>query len=264
MPIADNNTYMTNPQRSRSMLSKIFLSSKCMFYPQLFWIFWINGRKAVKGTYDAAAWADSSFDVLRTLENIGLRIDISGMEHIREADGPVVFIGNHMSTLETLVLPCIIQPVKTTTFVVKKSLVDVPVFGPVMRSRNPILVGRTNPREDLKTVLDQGTEKIKKGISIIIFPQSTRSAVFNPAEFNSLGIKLAARAGVPVIPIAIKTDAWGIGKFVKDFGPIDVSKKVYFSFGAPLRVQGRGVEEHEAVIRFIRDHLEEWKKGDRA
>jgi 1-acyl-sn-glycerol-3-phosphate acyltransferase len=235
-----------------------------MLYPQLFWIFWINGRRAVKGVYDDTAWADSSFDVLKALENVGLRIEMTGMEHIRETDGPVVFVGNHMSTLETLVLPCIIQPVKTTTFVVKKSLVDMPVFGPVMRSREPILVGRVNPREDLKTVLEQGTEKIRNGKSIIIFPQSTRSIVFNPADFNSLGIKLAVRSGVPVIPIAIKTDAWGIGKFFKEFGPIDLNKKAHFSFGAPMHIQGRGIEEHQSVIRFIQDNLEQWEKGDGA
>jgi 1-acyl-sn-glycerol-3-phosphate acyltransferase len=88
------------------------------------------------------------------------------MENLK-TDGPVVFVGNHMSTLETFVLPCVIQPVNRVAFVVKESLLTTPFFGPVMRSRDPVVVGRKNPREDLKTVLEQGAEKIKNGISVI-------------------------------------------------------------------------------------------------
>jgi 1-acyl-sn-glycerol-3-phosphate acyltransferase len=134
----------------------------------------------------------------------------------------------------------------------------MPVFGPIMRSRKPVLVGRTNPREDLKVVLEGGTEKLNSGQSIVIFPQSTRALVFNSEDFNSLGIKLAIKAGVPVIPIALKTDAWGIGRLVKEFGPIDRRKKVHFAFGEPLTIQGRGSDEHQKVVNFIQEHLAKW------
>ncbi|MBI5640712.1 MAG: 1-acyl-sn-glycerol-3-phosphate acyltransferase, partial [Nitrospirae bacterium] len=163
------------------------------------------------------------------------------------------------SALETFVLPCIIQPVKEVTFIVKKSLLTMPVFGPVMRSRDPIVVGRENPREDLRTVLDAGTRKLASGSSVIVFPQSTRSLVFRPQDFNSLGIKLALRAGVPVVPIALRTDAWGIGKYKKDFGPIDQDRPVHIAFGEPMRISGRGAEEHEQVIRFIEEKLRQWE-----
>ena len=262
MSIADRDTYITDPGRKRSVFSKIFLSPKFMFYPQVFRIIWENNRKALKGVYGGTEWAESSFDILQTLENIGVRIEITGMNYIKSFDGPAVFISNHMSTLETFVLPCIIQPVKPVTFVVKRSLVEMPVFGPIMRSRDPIIVGRVNPREDLKTVIEEGTKKLSAGSSIIIFPQSTRSGVFKPEEFNTLGVKLALRAGVPVVPIALKTDAWGAGRLMKDFGPVDKNKKVFFAFGEPMKITGRGAEEHERVIRFIKEKLEDWSKGD--
>ena len=137
----------------------------------------------------------------------------------------------------------------------------MPVFGPIMRSRDPILVGRTNAREDLRAVLEQGAKKLRSGQSIVVFPQSTRSFDFNPEEFNSLGIKLALKANVPVVPIALKTDAWGIGKKIKDFGPIDIRKKIYFAFGERMIIQNRGADEHKKVISFIKDHLNTWNKG---
>ncbi len=258
--IADNDTYVTDPKRPRSLFSRIFLSPKFTFYPQFFFIIWVNSRKAKKGLYGSMEWAESSLDVMRALENVGVRIEITGMNNITSFEGPAVFIGNHMSTLETMVLPCIVQPVKEATFIVKKSLLTMPVFGHVMRSRDPVVVGRANPREDLKTVLEEGVKRLNAGRSVIVFPQSTRSVVFDPEEFNSLGIKLALRAGVPVVPVALKTDAWGIGKHVKEFGPVDTGKKVHFAFGEPMTVTGRGAEEHEKVIGFIKDKLQEWSK----
>jgi 1-acyl-sn-glycerol-3-phosphate acyltransferase len=260
-PIADNDTYVTDPRRPRSLFSKIFLVPKFTFYPQFFCIVIKSSRRARIGLYGSREWAESSLEVMRALENVGVLIEITGMDNMKKFDGPAVFIGNHMSTLETMVLPCIIQPVKEATFIVKKSLLTMPVFGHVMRSRDPVVVGRMNPREDLKTVLDEGLKKLKAGRSIIVFPQSTRSATFDPAEFNSLGIKLASRADVPVVPVALKTDAWGIGKYVKEFGPIDNGKKVYFAFGEPFRVEGRGGEEHAKVVTFIRERLEAWAKS---
>ncbi len=260
MIAADQDGYRTDPDRPRSFFSKIFLGPRVTFYFQVFWIIWKNSRKALKGEYPAEKWAESSFEIIRALENIGACIEISGLDNLKNFDGPAVFISNHMSTLETLVLPSIIQPLKPVTFVVKESLVNMPVFGPIMRSRDPILVGRTNAREDLRAVLEEGTEKLQKGQSIVVFPQSTRAAVFSPEEFNSLGIKLALKANVPVIPIALKTDAWGIGKRIKDFGPIDIKKKIYFAFGERMTIQNRGADEHQKVIEFITEHLAIWSK----
>ena len=262
LPIADGDSYVTDPHRRRSFLSKVFFSPKFMFYPQFSVIIWVNSRRAKRGVYGDAEWASSSLDVMRALENVGVRVEVTGMDNMRKFEGPAVFIANHMSTLETMVLPCIIQPVKTTTFIVKKSLFTMPVFGYVMRSRDPIVVGRQNPRDDLKTVLEEGTKRLQNGRSVIVFPQSTRSVTFKPEEFNSLGVKLAARAGATVVPVALRTDAWGIGSYIKEFGPIDNRKVVRFAFGEPMKVEGRGAAEHEKVIAFIRAKLEEWSEED--
>jgi 1-acyl-sn-glycerol-3-phosphate acyltransferase len=262
LTITAADTYITDTNKPHSLLSRTFLCPTFFFYLQAFLIVWKNSRKALKGAYGGAEWAGSSLDILRALENAGVRIKITGMDNLRICKGPVVFIANHMSTLETFILPCIIQPVKETTFIVKQSLVSMPVFGPVMRSRDPVVVCRVNPRDDLRTVLEEGSKKLAAGRSIVVFPQSTRSLDFNPAEFNTLGIKLALKAGVPVVPIALKTDAWGVGKIMKDFGPLDKNKKVHFAFGKPMEIKGRGNEEHREIIAFIQDNLGRWVKED--
>ena len=250
-----HGTYQTNENR-RSALARF--SPWLVFYSRVFHIVYQAGAKAKRGRYDDEAWKNSSLTTVRALEAAGVRFDISGLEHVASLEGPCVFIGNHMSTLETFVLPVILLPFKKITFVVKQSLMDYPVFGHVMRSRDPIAVGRTNPREDLKAVLEGGVERLRKGVSLVIFPQTTRVPAFDPTEFNTIGIKLAKRADVPVIPFAVKSDAWGNGRLVKDFGRIDPSKKVHFAFGALLRIQDRGNEEHDAILQFITSNLKAW------
>jgi 1-acyl-sn-glycerol-3-phosphate acyltransferase len=251
----DHGTYTTGGQARRWLAG---LWPSLAFYSRILSIVFRASAKARQGIYDDAAWSASSLETIRALEHVGARLDISGLDHVAALEGPCVFTGNHMSTLETFVLPALLVPFKRTTFVVKQSLVEYPVFGHVMRYRDPITVRRTSPRDDLKSVLEGGAERLAKGISIVIFPQTTRTAAFDPIKFNTIGVKLAKRASVPVIPFALKTDAWGNGWLHKDFGRIDLSQTVHFAFGAPLRIADRGSEEHEAIIRFISAHLTEW------
>ncbi len=248
-------SYTTGEDR-RSFLSQ--LSPGLVFYSRIFSIVCRASAKAKRGRYNDEEWEKSSLTTLQALESAGVRFDIAGLEHVAALEGPCVFIGNHMSTLETFILPVILLPFTKVTFVVKQSLMDYPVFGHVMRSRDPIAVGRTNAREDLKAVLEGGADRLGKGISLVIFPQTTRVPEFDPKEFNTIGIKLAKRSDVPVIPFALKTDAWGNGRLVKDFGRIDPSRAAHFAFGAPLRVAQQGAAEHQEIIRFIVSKLRAW------
>ncbi len=240
---------------SRNMPSVLFYS-RLAFGPMR----WLC-RRAAKGRCDDAAWVHASVAVTEILESVGSRVFIEGLRHATEFEGPCVYVANHMSTLETFMLPGILRPIRPLTFVVKKSLVTMPFFGPVMRSRDPIVVGRSNPREDLATVLEGGADRLARGISIVVFPQSTRMPVFDERHFNTIGVKLARKAGVPVVPLALKTDAWGQGKKCKELGKIR-PLPVHYHFGDALRIHGNGKEEHQQICDFIRGNLERWQKED--
>ena len=165
-----------------------------------------------------------------------------------------------MSTLETVTLPFMILPFRYAVFVIKKQLFKVPFFGTYTKSTGCIGVTRKSPSEDFKQVMNEGSKKLKNGQSVIVFPQSTRDTIFNPENFNSLGIKLARRNNVPVIPLALKTDFWSSGKLFKDFGPLDLSKKIYFEFGEPFEIKGSGKEEDQRVVEFIKGRLKKWSE----
>ncbi len=207
------------------------------------------GRARDRDLY-AGCW-----QVVQALERVGVRVTLEGMEHYRTLEGPCVFVGNHMSSLETFALPAVLMPHRKVTFIVKRGLVTYPVFKHVMRYFDPITVGRTNPREDLRAMLSQGLEKLKRGVSIVVFPQATRTTQFDRRGFNSIGAKLAARAGVPIVPVAVKTDAWGNGRWLKDFGRIDPTKRVYIGFGKPIIASGNGKAAHRQVLAFIEGRL---------
>lgn len=226
------------------------------FYSKLLRIIFKASKKAKNGNYEYIEWVEDSLAVLKILESVGVEFEINGIDNIKSLEGePAVFVANHMSTLETFTLGGILYPHQRVTFIVKESLVKLPVFKHIMVSRNPVTVTRRNPREDLKKVLEEGPERLKKGLSIIVFPQTTRVYHFDEKEFNSIGVKLAKKADVPVIPVALKTDCWRQGRIIKDFGKIDISKKAYFIFGKPIKIEGNGQREHKEVIEFISENL---------
>ncbi len=231
------------------------------FYWRFLSVVFKASAKARRNAYGDAHWRQSSLDVLNALERVGVCFEITGLEHLRQLDTPCVVVANHMSVLETVILPMIIVPYKKVTFIVKDILMDYPVFKHILRSRHPIVVSRVNARQDLKTVIQEGTQRLLRGISVIVFPQRTRTRFFDPRKFNSIGVKLAGRANVPVVPLALLTDAWGNGRFIKEFGKIHISRKVHFAFGNPLWVEGRGTEVHQKTIEYINRNLNQWRMG---
>jgi 1-acyl-sn-glycerol-3-phosphate acyltransferase len=252
--------YSTAANTPVSLLHRFLGKWRWTFYLQYLGVVVAARKLAVRGVYDDAAWAESSLDILRIIERNRGRFEIAGMDNLREnaGAGPFVFISNHMSTLETQILPVLIAPLLPVTFVVKEGLVTSRVFGPIMRSRDPVVVKRENPREDLEEVLREGGERLRRGISLIVFPQSTRSPVFRRELFNTLGVKLAAAAGAAAFPIAVKTDFWGEEGLLRGFGPVRPQRTIHFEFGKPLVVSGRGKEQHLEILEFIESRLRLW------
>ncbi len=232
------------------------------FYPKLIKVIFDANTKAVKGRYDGINHAHASLQVLRALESVGVEFDVKGLDNIRKSKDPAVFIGNHMGTLETMGIEVFIYPIKPVIYIIKKELIDYPLFGKVVGANYPILVSRKNAREDLITVLEEGKKRLDNGFSIIIFPQKTREMYVKVKQFNSLGIKLAQKNNADVIPFAVKTDAWQNGKKLKDFGKIDPSKKVMVEFGEPFKVEGKTAESHQRVLDFIKSRFNEWGIGE--
>ena len=252
------DTYVTPETAALPILS---------FFPNIcfYWLMYSTLKKASDvartGVYSSDAWIQSCADIRASFEKCGAKFTVEGFDKFKHLDGPCVFVGNHMSTLETFVLPSFIRPFRPVTYVVKRSLLSYPVFCHILRARNPIVVDRKDPRADFTVVMKEGMDHLAKGVSIIVFPQSTRYRGIRKQQFNSIGVKLARKANVPVVPVALRTDAWGMnGLFglLKDHGAIRPEIPVNFRFGDPITITGNGKNEQEHIFSFIENALAEW------
>ena len=258
-PLFTGNEYHTPENTHHYWGDKMAFGTRWYFMLRYILII-ARARLAVaRNRFDETWFMRTNLSIFRLIEGCNGRFHITGIENLRHCPGPVVIVGNHMSNIETNALGCVIWPHRPLTYVAKASLLKFPIFGRVLAWADPITVGRTNPRTDLQTVLNEGVKRLKSGISIILFPQSTRTIAFDPEKFNSLGVKLAHRAKVPILPMALKTDFWGNGRsFWRDFGPLQRHEPIHITFGKPFLVEGNGKQAHEHVLKFIQTHLKLW------
>ena len=252
------DSYDTPDHVRRSIWEYLLLGTRASFYLRNFLVFARSGWLAGHTDFPASVQTKYSLMNLRIVETCGGKVHLRGLNNLSRPGGPFVIIGNHMSLLETAVLHAFVRPRLDFCFVIKESLLDVPFFGNIMRKLGCIAVTRSNPRDDFKKVMQEGTRRLREGASVIIFPQSSRSEVFDESRFNTIGIKLAKHASVPVIPLALRTDFLANGRFLKDLGPIRRNRPVWFEFGEPFDVTGSGKEEQARVVEFIESHLRDW------
>lgn len=168
-----------------------------------------------------------------------------------------------MSLLETASLHAVMREYVDFSFVVKESLLRTAYMKDILNALGAIGVSRVNPREDLKTVLTEGKKVLQSGRSMIVFPQSTRTRNFDREQFNSIGIKLAKSAGVPVVPLALKTDLLESGRVIRDLGPLYPERDVRFEFGAAMDIEGNGQLQQQAVEDFIAAAFDRWQQEEK-
>ena len=205
-------------------------------------------------------WSEFGLMVYRLVERLGGNIEIKGFDKLNEHKKPVVFVCNHVSSLETYLMPPILMAWPGLIIILKESLAHYPFFGRVVRSVDPIRVFRKNPLEDLRTVLSEGTEGIKNGRSALIFPQGARYRVFDAKSFNTLGVKLAKKAGVDIVPIAVLTDFCRIGKKQRDLGmTVHPKSPVKIACGEIISNELSPKEMNDKAIEFISNQLKEWE-----
>ena len=169
--------------------------------------------------------------VLKYLCNIDYRVE--GLDNI--PDEACIIFSKHQSALETMMVQRIFPPL---TFVVKRELLWLPFFGWGLRSIDPIAIDRKSGRKAIGQIVEQGIERLKRGIWIVIFPEGTRSKPGTKLPYKKGGAILASKSGHKVIPVAHTAgEFWPKGFFSRQTGTI------VMSIGPAIETKGKKTEE---------------------
>ena len=229
----------TTPEGIPPALSELFLlRSRWSVYVHFFMTILRSRSLALGGRYDDEAWARSSREIIGNLERSKARFRIEGMNRVRSASGPIVFVSNHMSTLETLALPGLIVPMKPVTYVVKEKLLHGFFWGPIMRSRDPIPVSRSDPRADLEVVLREGCARLAAGISVIVFPPRHAREVFDRSQFKASGSSSRQRRALAFFRSPSRPTTGAPAAFCAVSAPFRRDRPIRIEFGEPMPVTG--------------------------
>ncbi len=150
----------------------------------------------------------------------GVRLAVTGTEHLPAA-GPALIASQHQSAFDTLVW---LSLVPLPAYVVKRELLRVPFFGPMLRPSGQIPVDRAGGAAAIRGLLADADRAIAAGRQIIIFPEGTRVRPGAVGQLQPGVAALATHTGLPVIPVATDSGrSWGRRGFRKRPGTIHIA-----------------------------------------
>src|SRR5580704_5527632 len=151
---------------------------------------------ALTGSVEALYWAGVK-GLMFIVRLLGMRTRVEGLENI--PPGTCVFASNHTSNADG---PAIVGAIPRRIAILgKKSLFAIPVVGTAFRMAHFVPVDRHN-RGQAAASIEVAAEKMKNGVSFLIYPEGTRSADGRLLPFRRGAFVLAIKAGVPVVPVA--------------------------------------------------------------
>lgn len=164
----------------------------------------------------AQLWSRSLLGGARVI--CGIRYEVVGGEHL--PDGPALIASQHQSAFDTLVWLLLVPRV---SYVYKSELADVPLVGPLLASSGQIKLDRGASFAAVKSLLRGADRAVADGRQIVIFPEGTRVAPGVEAAILPGVAALAARTGLPVIPVSTNSGLfWGRQAFLKRPGTVRI------------------------------------------
>lgn len=127
-----------------------------------------------------------------------IKINVSGLEKIPTE--PVLFVSNHQSFADIPIFVAAID--RQIGFIAKYELSKIPLFGDWIKAVRSVFIHRGAGRESLKAI-EEAIVLLNKGYTLGVFAEGTRSRGPNTQEFKKGSLKLAVKAGVKVVPVAI-------------------------------------------------------------
>ena len=192
---------------------------------------------------------------------LGLRFQMEGTEHV-PTKGGVLLAFNHVSYIDFILGGLAANPSKRLVrFMAKREVFDHPVGGPVMRSMHHISVDRA----DGGASMEEALAYLKAGEAVGIFPEATISRSFEVKELKSGATRIAAEAGVPLLPVAL----WGTQRLMTKDHPRDFSrgKTIGIRVGEPMFPTGADpvketLELHDRLSELVQQAITDYPAAE--
>lgn len=193
------------------------------------------------------AWGNTNLWLMRVI--CGLKYRIKGAENLPQH--AAIVMSKHQSSWETISLKGLLS--KEQSWVLKRELMRIPIFGWALASIPTIAINRGAGREALKQIIQQGKKVLDDGRIVVIFPEGTRTPPGNKGRYGIGGAMLAEKSGYPVVPIAHNAGVFWRRRGLKKYpGTIDVV------VGRPIDTSGmKAVEINHMVEEWIEEQVAE-------
>jgi 1-acyl-sn-glycerol-3-phosphate acyltransferase len=172
---------------------------------------------------------------------------------------PQIFMANHQSDFDILIALAHI-PVQFR-WIAKKELFSIPVFGAAMKSAGYIEIDRYNREKALQSI-DEAALCIRRGKSIMTFPEGTRSRDGEIKAFKQGAFHLAIKSGVPIVPVSIIGSGRIMPKRSMKIKPCHVKLVI----GEPIKVNSFDIEKRYELIEKVRNTIiknyDDWQEPD--
>ena len=214
----------------------------------LYTVFWgIPAMLVAPWSGEAIVWIGQRW-LSWIFRTCGVRVVAEGLEHVDRTQ-PYVVMSNHQSVLDIGALVSTL-PINWR-FVAKRELTWVPFFGWALGLSDQIVIDRADRAKSVRS-LQRAAERVRNGISVIVFPEGTRSPTGRMREFKSGGFHLAIEAQVPILPATISGSFHLIPKrsLKVHSGTIKVV------YGAPIPTRGMKVDDRFELKEYVRAALE--------
>jgi 1-acyl-sn-glycerol-3-phosphate acyltransferase len=180
------------------------------------------------------------------LATSGVRVRVHNMERARAGE-PRIFVANHVSWFDVTTLASFLPWPK---FVAKSELFKVPVFGWAIKSVGMVELQRDNRKAAFQSY-EFAASQIRKGTSVVVFPEGTRGTDYSIRQFKKGPFVLAIAAGVPIVPIVTHGTMETIRKHEIVVRPGNVDVHLL----EPIPTAGLDYADRDALMVKVRDSM---------
>ena len=176
-----------------------------------------------------------------------VKVRVEGIEHLK-GEGPYIFMSNHQGTYDIFALLGHLP--FQFRWLAKKELFSIPFFGWVMAAAGYVSVDREGTRKTVEA-MNEAAQKIREGMSVVIFPEGSRSPDGSIQPFKKGGFTLAIKTKVPIIPISIigSREIMPKGKLTVTSGEIRIR------IDHPIETQNHSLKDRKSLMEKVRQTI---------